>query len=178
MNIPRKPFCAWWPIFNAFVPTCAVAFRTTHRQNNTFKCYSEYFIDVASLNGIVVPPSWFIRSLIGRTGNIWSVVHSNAKWIYTSETLACTIRECAIVRNVLHGISTCPFIYWCSGAANIKLTPQVWHYYLNSVEVNCVPASAEINSKSHHPNSSIFTNLDWNITRLSITSSVAVFFVP
>ena len=36
----------------------------------------------------------------------------------------------------------------CSGVANFKLTPQVWHSSLNSVGVNCVPASAETISKS------------------------------
>ena len=33
------------------------------------------------------------------------------------------------------------------------------------MEVNCVPASAEIFSNSYHPNSYIFPNMDWNISR-------------
>ena len=54
----------------------------------------------------------------------------------------------------------------------------VWHSSLNSVEVKCVPASAEIISKSHHPNWPIFLNLDWNISNLSITSSVVILSIP
>ena len=151
-KIPRNPFCAWWRMFNVFVSTYAVAFRTTHGQNKTFKCYTEGFVPVASLYGVVGSPSSFIRSLIGRTRKMWSVVYINVKWTYTYGTLACTIRACATVRNVLQVTSTCPFISWCSGAANIKRTPRVWNSSLNSVKVNCVPASAEILSKSHHPN--------------------------
>ena len=97
------------------------------------------FCTCANLNGVVGLPSLFIISLIGRNGKIWSVVYINAKWIYASKTLACTIRECTIVRNVLRVTSTCLFISWCSGASNVKWTPQVWHSYLNSVEVNCNP---------------------------------------
>ena len=146
-------------MFNVFVSTCTVAFHTTHGQNNTHKCDTEGFVPVASLCGVVQSPSSLIRSFIGRTGKILSVVYINAKWTYTSGTLACTIRECETVRNVLQVTSTCPFISWCSGAANVKQTPRVWHSYLNSVEVKCVPASAEILSKSHHPNWSISPNL-------------------
>ena len=147
-------------------------------KNNTHKCDTECFVTVASLYGVVKSPSWFIRSLIGRTRNIWSVVYINVKLTYTSENIAYTIRECATVRNVLHVTSTCPLIFWCSGAANVKWTPRVWHYSLNSVKVNCDPTSAEILSKSHHPNSSIFPNLDWNISSLSITSSVEMVSIP
>ena len=161
MKIPQKTFCAWWLIFNAFLSTCAVAFRTKHGHNNTRKCDTEGFVPVESLNGLVKSPSSFIISFIGRTVKILSVVYINAKWINASENLACTIIECAIVRNVLHVTLTCPFISWCSGAANVKWTPQVWHYSLNSVEVNYVPASAEIISKSHHPNSSTFQIWIW-----------------
>ena len=53
-----------------FSQTCAVAFRTTHRQNNTRKCDTEGFVPVASLNGVVGSSSFFIRSLIGITRNI------------------------------------------------------------------------------------------------------------
>ena len=116
------------------------------------------FILVASLYGVVRSPYLFIRSLIGRTRKIWSVVYNNEKWIYASETLACTIWECAILRNVLHVNSTFPFISWRSGAANVKWTSRVWRSCLNSVELNCVPACAEIHSKYHHPNSSIFAH--------------------
>ena len=119
-NIPRKPFFAWWRIFNAFLPTWAVAFRTTHGQNNTRKCDTEGFVPVASLYGEVGSPSPFISYLIGRTGKIQSVVYINAKWIYTSKTLECIIRECAIVRNVLCVTSACLLISWCSSATNFK----------------------------------------------------------
>ena len=57
-------------MFNVFVSTCAVAFRTTHGQNNTRKCDTEGFVPVSSLCGIVGSPSSFIRSLIGRTRNV------------------------------------------------------------------------------------------------------------
>ena len=168
-------FCAWWHMFNAFLSACAVALRTTYGKNNTHKRDTEGFIPVTILNGVVGFPSSFIRSLIGRTGKIWSVVYMNAKLIYASKTLACTIRECAIVLNVLHANLTYLFISWCSGAANVKWTLQVWNYSLNSAEVNYYHASSEILSNSHHQNSSIFSNLDWNISNLSITSSVEIF---
>ena len=177
-KMPRNPFCAWWCIFNVFVSTCAVALHTKHGQNNTRECDTEGFVPVASLCGVVGLPFSSIRSLIGRTGNIWYVVYINEKWTYTSGTLACNIRACATVRNVLQVTSTCPFISWCSGAANVKLTPQVWHYSLKSIEVNCIPASNEIIYKSQHPNSFILPNLDWNISSLSITSSVVIFSIP
>ena len=66
-KIPRNPFCAWWCIFNAFVSIYAVDFRTTHGQNNTHKCDTEGFVPVASLCGVVVSPSSFMRCLVGRT---------------------------------------------------------------------------------------------------------------
>ena len=161
-GIPTKilwnTFCAWWRMFIVFVSTWAVAFPKKYGQNNTRKCDTEGFVPVASLCGVVGSPSSFIRYLIGRTGKIWSVVYINARLTYASGTLACTIIECATVRNVLYVTSTCPFISWCPGAANVKRTPRVWHYSLKSVKVNCVPASAEILSKSHHPNWSIFPN--------------------
>ena len=115
---------------------------------------------------------------LGRTGNLWSVVYINAKWIYISETLACTIRECATVRSVLHVTSTFLLISWCSGAANVRWTTIVWYYYLKYVKINCKYASTEIISKYHHPNSSIFPNLDWNISSLSITCYVETFSIP
>ena len=147
-------------------------------ENNMRKCDTEGFVPAASLYGVVGSTFSFIISLIGRTGKIRYVVYINTNWIHASGTLACTIRECAIVRNVLHVTSTCPLIYWCSDAANVKWTPLVRHYSLNCVEINFVPASAEVLSKSHHPNSSIFPNLDWNISSLSITCSVVIFSMP
>ena len=158
--------------------TYTVAFCTTHGQNNTRKCDTDSFVPVASLNGAIGSPYSFIRYLIGRTREIWSVVYINTKWIYASKTLTCTIRECAIIRNVLHVTLIFPFISWCSGAANAKWTPRAWHSSLNYIEVNCDTASVEILSKFHHPNSSIFTNLDCNISSLSIISSVEVFSMP
>ena len=177
-KIPRKPFCAWWRIFNTFVPTCAVAFRTTHRKNNTCKCDTECFVPVTSLNYVVGSLSSFIRFLIGRNGNIWSVVYINEKWIYDSETIAFTIRECAILHKILHVTFTCQFISWCPGAANDKWDSRVWHSSLKSVKVNYDPVSAEFPSKSHHPNSSICPNMDWNISILSITYSMEIFSMP
>ena len=149
-KIPQNPFCAWWRMFNVFVSTCAVDLCTTPRQNNTRKCDTKGFVPAASLCCVVESPSSFIRYLIGRTGRIWYVVYINVKWTYTSGTLACTIRECATVRNVLHVNSTCPFISLCAGTANVKQTPRFWHSSLKSVELNCIPASAEIISKFHH----------------------------
>ena len=87
------------------------------------KYYTEGFLPVESLNGMVGFPSLFIKSLIGSTGKILSDVYMNEKWKDASETRACTISECAIVRNVPHVTLTCPLISWCSGAANVKLTP-------------------------------------------------------
>ena len=124
-KIPPKTVCVWWCIFNAFVPMCALYFCTIHGQNNTHKWYTEGFISVASLKGVVGLPSSFIRSFIDSTRKIWYIVYINAKWIYASETLVCIISECSILCNITHVTSTCPFISWCSGAANVKRTPQV-----------------------------------------------------
>ena len=55
-------------MFNVFVLTCAVAFRTIHEQNKTCKYDTEGFVPVASLYGVVGSPSSFLRSFIGRTG--------------------------------------------------------------------------------------------------------------
>ena len=74
-NIPQKTFCAWWCIFNAFVPTFAVAFHKTHGQNNTCKCDTEGFLPAASLNGMVGLPFLFIRSLIGTTKKMIYSIH-------------------------------------------------------------------------------------------------------
>ena len=136
------------------------------------------FHTCCKFNVVIGSLSLFIRSLIGITGKIPYFVYINAKLIYDSKTLACTISECGIVRNVLHVTLTCLFIYLCYGDTNVKLTPRVWHSYLNSVEVNCAPASAEIIYKSHQPNLSIFTNIYWNISNLSITSSVVILSIP
>ena len=116
----KKHFCAWWHIFNTFVPTCALDLRTAHGKNNICKCYTEGFIPIASLNGVVGLKYSFIRSLLDGTVKIWSYVYINTKWIYAPETLVCTISECAIVRKVIHVTSTCMFIYWCYGDANVK----------------------------------------------------------
>ena len=166
-GIPKKIlwklFCTWWSIFNAFLSTCSVAFLTTHEQNNMCKCDTEGFVHVAILIIVVGSQSPFIRCLIGNTGKIWYVVYINVKWIHASETPACTIIECEIVCNVLQVTSTYLLVSWCSRSANIKWTPQVWHSSFKSLKVNWFPASAEILSKPHHPNSSIFPNIYWNI---------------
>ena len=157
---------------------CSVDFHTIHGQNNTRKCDTEDFVPVTILNCVVGFPSLSIRSLIGRTSEIWSFVYIYKNLMYTSKTVACTIRECAIVLNVIHVILNFLFISGCSGAANVKWTSWVWHLSLKSIEVNCFPASAKIISKSYHPNLSIFPNMDWNISSLSIPSSVLISFIP
>ena len=58
-------------MFNAFVPTCAVDFRTTHRQNKTRKYDIEGFVPVEILIGVVGSPYSSIKYLIGSTDNIW-----------------------------------------------------------------------------------------------------------
>ena len=121
-------------------------------KNDTCKCDTEGLLPVASLNGVVSFPSSFIRYLIDSTGKIWSYIYINVKLIYASETLACTISECAIVCNFLHVTSTFTLIYWCYRAANDKWTPRVFHSSLKEVEVNCVPSSAEILSQYYQPN--------------------------
>ena len=130
----------------------------------THKYGIEGLVPVASLNGVVGSPSLFIRYLICWTGKIVSVVYINEKWINSSKTSACTVRECAIVRNVLHVTLTCQFISWCSGAVNVKWTPWVWHSSLKFIEVNCDPESAEMFLMSHHLNYSIFQI--WIVTYL------------
>ena len=135
------------------------------------------FYTYRNLNDVVGLPSLIIKSLIVSTSKIWSAVYIKEKWIWSSETSACTIRECEIVRNILRVTLTCPLISWCSGAANVIRTPRFWHLYWKSLEVNCVPAYAEIIYKSHQPNSSIFPNISWNIPILSITSSVLIIYI-
>ena len=90
------------------------------------------------------------------------------------QNIAFTISECAIVRNIIQFTSIFPFISWCYGAANIRWTPWVYHSSWYSVEVNCAPESSEINCKYHQQNSSVFPNLDWNVSNSSITCSVAI----
>ena len=66
-------------MFNAFVPTGAVALRTTNGQNKTRKYDIEGFVPVTSLNGMFGLPYSFIKSFIGITGSICSAVYINAK---------------------------------------------------------------------------------------------------
>ena len=105
-----KPFLCLVTHIQRLCLNMCCSFCTTHGQNKTRKCDTEGFVPVASLCGVVGSPSSFIRYLIGRTGKIWSAVYINAKWTYTSATLACTIRVCATVRNVLQVTSTFLFI--------------------------------------------------------------------
>ena len=109
---------------------------------------------------------------------MWSDININTKWIHASKTLAFTIRESVILLNILHVTLTCLFISWFSGATNVEWTLRVWNYYLNPVKVNCNPASAKMISKSHQTNLPIFSNLDRNISSLSITCSVEIFSLP
>ena len=143
-------------------------------KHNIIKFDTNGFVPVVILNGLFGLPSLFIRYFISITQKIWSIVYFNKKWTHPSETPACTIIEGSFVLNILHVTLTCPFISWCSCSATVKWTPRVWNYYLSYVKVNCIPASAEIISKFHNPNSSIFPNLYWNISSLSITSSAVI----
>ena len=86
-KIPRKLICDWWRIFHAFVSTCAIAFSTTHWRNKTCGFDTDSFVPVSSLCGVVGLPSWFTKCLIGRSGNIWSVVYINAKCTYIFRNL-------------------------------------------------------------------------------------------
>ena len=133
-NIPQKHFCDWWRIFNSFVSTCAIVFRTTYGKNTTRRFDTEGFVPVDSLYGVVGPPSCFTKFLIGRTGNMWSVVYIIKKCI-------CLPESWVIVCNVCHVNSTYPFIYWWYGAANVIHTALTEIPSWNSLEVNCVPAS-------------------------------------
>ena len=76
-----------WLTFNAFVLMWETDFCTKHGQK-TRRFYAEGFVTVDSLCGAVGSPSWFTKCLIGRTGNILSVMHINANCIYLSETQA------------------------------------------------------------------------------------------
>ena len=176
-EISGKLFCCWWYIFNAFVLTCAFSLHTTHVQNKTCRFDTEGFVPVYSLCGIVGPPSWFEKSLIGKTGNIWPVLYINAKFIYSSSTRACTIIEYEIVCNVHHFTSIWPIISWWCGATNDSHNPRTERPFWNSWEVKCMPASVWIISISHQPNSSTFPNLARKISSLSMTSSVVIFSI-
>ena len=143
-------------MFNEFVPTCEVAFRTTHIKNKICWFDTEGFVPVSSLCGVVGSPYWFTKCLIGRTEDIWPVVYMNRRFIYTSKTCACTIIECEIVNNVCHITSTWPFISWWYGPANDSHTTHTERPSWNSLEVNCVPASVWTISISHQPNPSDF----------------------
>ena len=177
-KIPRKPFCDQWHIFNSFVSKCAVAFHTTYGKNKAHEFDNEGFIPVDSLCGVVGLPSWFTKCLIVITVNIWSVVYINAICIYLSETCACTIIKYARVRNVCHVTSTQPLISWWSGDVNANLKPHIERPYRNPLEVNWLSESVWLLSISHHPNSHNFPDLAWNISSLSMTSSVVIFSIP
>ena len=159
-DMPQNTFCDWWRIFNAFVPKRAVTFCTTHGQNKTLRFDTEGFVPVSSLWGVVGSPYWFTKCLIGRTGNIWSVLNINEKCIYLLETHAWTIIEYTIVRKFCHVTSTWPFISWRFGAANASCTPHTERPSWNYLEVNCMPDPVWIISISHQPNSSNFASID------------------
>ena len=139
---------------------------------------TEGFIPVASLCGVVDSQSWFIKCLIGKTGKILSVVYINEQCMYLSETHACTIIDCSIFLNVFHVTSTWPLILWWSDDDNISCTTFTERPSWNYLEVNCVPASVCISSKTHQPSYSTFPNLDWNMSRFSMTSLVVMFSIP
>ena len=66
----KSGFLGLHQVFNAFLPTFSVTFHTTHGQNKTHWFDTGGFVPVSSLCGIVGSPSWFIKFLIGKTGNI------------------------------------------------------------------------------------------------------------
>ena len=75
----ENPFALGDAYLMTFFSTCAIALRTTHEKNNTYKYDTEGFVPVGSLNGMVGSSSSFNRYLIGSTGKILSVVYINAK---------------------------------------------------------------------------------------------------
>ena len=98
-------------------------FFTTHGHTRTRIFDTEYFVPFASLCSVIGSPSWFIKCLIGKTVHIWWDVKITTKCVL-SKTRACTIIECAVVRNVYHFNSTWPIIYWWYGGANASCTPR------------------------------------------------------
>ena len=177
-KIPKKPFCDWLSMFNTFPSMCAVIFCTTHGQNVTGGFDTEGLLTVSSLCVIVGSLSWFIKCLIGKTGKMGWVVYIHAKCMYSYETHTFTIIECEIVRNVHHVTSTWLWISWWSGDSNVRRTPCTERPSWNSLEVNFIPSSVCICSKSHYSNLSNFPNLDWKMSILSMTYSVVKFSVP
>ena len=151
-EIPQNPFYDWWHMFNAFPSKYAVVFCTNHRQNRTHKFNTEGFLPDASMCGVVGSLSWFTKVLIGRIRNMFWVVYIHAKCIYSYETCAYTIIECAIVNKVQHITSTCTFISWWSDASKVRHTTRTEILSWNSFEVNCVLESVWILSKFHQPN--------------------------
>ena len=173
MNTTRKRFCDWWCMLNTFVSTCD--FRITWK-NKTYWFDTEGFMPVVSLCGVVGSPPWFNTFLLAEQvvyDQSWTLMQN----IYSSETCACTIIECVIVYNIRHVTSTWPLITWCSGAANNSRNPPTERSYWNSLEINCMPESVWIVSISHQQNSSTFPNIYWNVSSLSMTSSVVIFSI-
>ena len=58
-------------MFHAFPSTFEVPFYTIHGQNITLRFTTEGFAPVYRLCGVVSSPYWFIKFLIGKTGNIY-----------------------------------------------------------------------------------------------------------
>ena len=132
MRITQKPLCDWWHMFNAFVSTCAFVFHKIYEKYIMRRFDTGGLVPVSSLCGIVGSPPWFIKCLIGKTGNIWWVVYTNAKCMYYYKTRVYTILECVIVFNVCHVTSTWPFIYWWYIGANLGRTPHKEKNYWNT----------------------------------------------
>ena len=89
---------------------------------------------------------------------VWLIEHEiyDQSCKYSSETCACTIIECVIVRYVPPATSTWPLIYWWSVSDNASCNPQKERPYWNYLKVNFVRASLWILSLSHQQNSSNF----------------------
>ena len=125
-------------------------------KNYTRKCDIKVFIPVKSLYGVIELLYSSIMSFIGSTRKILSAIWINVKWIWASKNLTWTISECSNLCNIIHVTSNCMLIYWCYGAATVIWTPLVWYLSWKSKDVNYVPTSTKILSKSHQQNLSIF----------------------
>ena len=122
------------------------------RRNRTRRFYTEGFVPVDSLCGVVGSPCWFIKFLIGKTINRLWFMYINAKCMYYPKTCVYTIIECEIFYNLRHVNSTWTLFYWLSSDTNVSLITNIeipsWKY----LEVKFGPAAVCILSKSHQKN--------------------------
>ena len=88
--------------FNSFLLMYEFPFCTTHGVNVTCRFDTEVFVPDAIFCGVICSPYWFIKVLIGKTGNILWVIYINTKCVSSSKTCECTIIEFVMVRNFRH----------------------------------------------------------------------------